>query len=849
MKTNLIQSYIQGTPLIQQYNSRKAEDNFDVHKELATRTFIKPLPSNGHLVQNTIFDVPSEIYNDIKYNFKALKHSINGEANDHELGYLNDMGMKFGGLAIASYLFARKSTPLTKVMEFVGLGSFFAAMDIWPKLALQLPAYLIHGVDVRQKYVDNYGRKKLFYQDHQFIPWNLYSDEEINKIGDKMGVPKDMKNRRDFIQEKMRKIALQNNTLWMLTSGFATPIMSALICNALEKPITNYQREKQIKKADELLKNFPQEIKKYSFDKNAEKLNLLLDNNVSKNLTPETVNDIVKTMTEGLDAVTACAVEKDIKNILPSMEVFNVNSEAAVKIQNLFIKNFAPLNLSSEISARIIPDINAIENTFNEQGLLTDGVKDFSEHIKAVQSLLERNIQKFTEENPNNPLNNKLTLFRKKLIHSVIHGDDSALKITLKSKHSAVLSEDIKLKLKDTLKIINDLKSKNIVLDQYAYIKYAQAPETVLADDWNSISRNLLKPLGITEKEIKDTRYDRKLVAKLLRDKFDAIVSSDSKYFEVINSIQKELSKLPQIRIFEGEGEQEIGDGAFKEKVVSTFKEASESLKKYGMNSTAEALAGFDEQGTTSLKHIYLKFVDDRILGVKSSFYRILNTLDVYRRIAKVENVDFVLNSTMPREVKEELVELCKNLLISAHASDYATKFYSRRNVELNPQNKAPDFYSQIETHEGKVVNRYLGTHKPEELAELSNDRKFFEAAMKLMYDGELHPDTMNGIKDSVFKQDFLNYRKEVLKYLGGDKYFAKPNHLVNGEVHPSSSLLRMLLLGSAPDEMISKLCRQRYNSTKWLKIFGTLGASLLGVTVLAQFFTGRMPKSSKEGR
>ena len=102
-------------------------------------------------------------------------------------------------------------------MEFIGLASFFGAMDLWPKLALQLPAYLIHGFNIRQKYEDSYGRKKLFYQDHQFIPWDLYSDKEINKIGDRLGIPKDIPNRREFIQEKMRKIALQNNTMWMLT--------------------------------------------------------------------------------------------------------------------------------------------------------------------------------------------------------------------------------------------------------------------------------------------------------------------------------------------------------------------------------------------------------------------------------------------------------------------------------------------------------------------------------------------------------------------------------------------------------------------------------------------------------
>lgn len=235
--TNLIQSYVTKHPNAQQYNSDKAVRDFDVKKELSNRTFIKPLPSNGKLVRTGPMDILSETKKNVKYDFNAFRHAVKGEANDHELGRLNDVGMKLGGLAIASYLFTKKQTPMTKLFEFVGLASFFGAMDIWPKLFIQLPAWLVHGVNVRQQYEDSFGRKKMFYQDHQFIPWDLYKDDEINKIGDRLGVPKNIPNRREYIQEKMRKIALQNNTLWMLTAGFATPLMSALICNRLEKPL------------------------------------------------------------------------------------------------------------------------------------------------------------------------------------------------------------------------------------------------------------------------------------------------------------------------------------------------------------------------------------------------------------------------------------------------------------------------------------------------------------------------------------------------------------------------------------------------------------------------------------
>ena len=189
--TNLIQSYIQGYPASSQYNSEKAVKDFDVNKELANRTFIKPLPNNGKLIRQSIFDIPSTIKKDFSYDLKAIGHAAKGEANDHELGRINDVGMKLGGLAIAAYLFTKKQTPMTKIFEFIGLGTFFASMDLWPKLFIQLPAYLIHGVNVRQQYEDSFGRKKMFYQDNQFIPWDLYSDKEINKIGDRLNVPKD----------------------------------------------------------------------------------------------------------------------------------------------------------------------------------------------------------------------------------------------------------------------------------------------------------------------------------------------------------------------------------------------------------------------------------------------------------------------------------------------------------------------------------------------------------------------------------------------------------------------------------------------------------------------------------
>ena len=82
-----------------------------------------------------------------------------------------------------------------------------------------------------------------------------------------------------------------------------------------------------------------------------------------------------------------------------------------------------------------------------------------------------------------------------------------------------------------------------------------------------------------------------------------------------------------------------------------------------------------------------------------------------------------------------------------------------------------------------------------------------------------------------------------MFSYLGGDEYFTKKSHKVAKGSADSTAEFRFQLLGSSIEDMFTKLFNQKFNSKTWLKIFGGLGACLLGVTVLSQFFMGRMPK------
>ncbi len=866
MRTNLIQSYLNNnTKAAQQYNSDNTKKNFDVHHELSNRTFIKPLPSNGHLVNNTLFDMPSELFKDVKYNIKALNKSIKGKANDHELGTLNDLGMKLGGLGIATYLYARKVTPLSKVMEFVGLASFFAAMDIWPKLALQLPAYLVHGFDIRQKYRDNYGTKKPVFLDHQFIPWDLYSDEKINKIGDRMRVPKDMKNRRDFIQEKMRKIALQNNTMWMLTSGFATPIMSALICDALQKPIANYQDKKLNKKADAILTNFHNEIDAYDFSEKAKSFETLLEKNKGLTITPDLFKDIAKNLSVGLDTITARALETDLRRTILT-EGSDINASTFDKV-GAALKDMLKTLPAEEVES-IIPSANEIIDKLEispdkknalKSGESLKGITDFSDYVKAILNATDEKIGNFKTQHPDNKNIKAIEFTFNKLMYSTDNTGVSKISTIFKLRPASVLTEESIKKLKNVHEAINTFNAKQMVLNRYTYLKSAQAPETSLANSWNGVlTDDVLKVFGVTDKEIKATRMDSKLVQELMRSKFEDIVADKTKYEDVVKKLVDKLSILESRTQFaEFEKYSEKTDNAFRDCVDKTFDPAAKELRENGMESTARRLKGYDVPGnvdTHCLKDLQMSFVQDRVRGVRSSFYRLLNTLDMFKRISDKENIAAIKGYTyqvdgkdqyvkFSREAQEEMAEMTKQLLMEGRSSDYAVKFFFLRNPELNPTDLTPEqrkkYFTDIETKGGRILNEFFGNTDITKLADNPHDRNFYDSAMRLMYGENLSNDTYNLIKDSNFFNNFVKYRNESLSYFGGDKYFVKPNHRIGDA--SSTTEFRFQLLGNSVDDMFTKLFSSKYNSKKWLNMFGGLGAAVLGITLISQFFMGRM--------
>lgn len=840
MTTNLINNYISTVkqPAMQaspkNIQEKKPKPDFDIETELNTRTFIKPLKGKGHLVRESIVNAPAAFIKDSAYKVKAFKHALNGDANDHELGKLNDVGLTLGGIAIAGYLASRKQTPLTKGMEFVGLASFLASMSLWPKIAIQLPAYLIHGVNVKKQYEDSFGRKKPFYQDPQFIPWDLYSDKEIQKMGNRLGISKKIPNRRDAIQEKMKKLAIQNNTLWMLTAGFATPVMSALICNQTEPLLAKWLNNRKNKNADEILTNLDAySSRKYSTEATYKKLDIIIGKYNNKPVNDELIQSITDVFTENMDLVTAEKIKLDLKNIMQT-NAHSIDENSAKEIAKNLRKLLGSKPIPKEAIVSILPDEAAMVKLFKDYNLFNPNAQsiDVKNASDKILYTIITNIKKYNE-NATEDKQVDLT-YVKKLIASN-NKDKHPIKSVLNSVNSSTLNSSLQEKLHTVARYFDLFAAKRNALNEYAVTKVGSAPETVIANYWNNISNDLLKTLGISSSEIEKVRFDRSLLGELLRGKIEKIVSNDTEFNRVMKDLVAKVAHLNSEIKPSDLSAPLLNNGGPKsayDTVVDTeFDKFAKELKKAGFTRTAEAITNNDNSVGT-LKNVQKAFVSERLLGVKSSFYRLINTLDFYRRIATHAN-DMQSIKDYPREIKEEIIELCKIMTLQGHSSDSATKFYMLRNPHPSMDR------SPLEVKNGKVVNKYFGNVAG--VTDIPGDKYFYQHAMQLMFEEGLSPETKTILGEGIIKDEVKNYRNLILEKIGGESYFAKPRHRVR-PVSDAGSELKFLLTGIAPDELFFKAGQQAYNTKKWLKIFGTFGGVLLGVTVLAQFFLGKMP-------
>ncbi len=742
-----------------------------------------PLEYKGKLLPSRIIGSPITYAKDLKDDFINIKEAAKGKSDDYKLGRINDVAMKLGSLALATYLFVKNPLKLSKVKEYIGFGTFFASMAIWPKLAIQLPIKARTGVDIHQKYIDSQGRKKMLYQDPQYVLTDLYSREDLDRIGRGLKVSENLPDRDDFIKQRAQKTALQGNTLWMMTAGAATPVMSALACNALEAPVSRL----------------------------IEHLNLVSTNRAMN--TPEVFDNI-------------SLIKSDIRELAFSKFLKKNKNQSLSNprfMSKLFEKISAGAN-SATISDGLKQELNSlIEKPELSLDAVMTVLKDktdisgFSESAKKEldKAISEQNFNKIAELAADNAnlTGAKNKKARKQFINSVSK-TLTAEKDKLKSNTTV---DGVSEKLMSLYKTMSQFGRERKVLDNYINVRAVGAGSYV-ANQWDRVSNKFLNGIAgghrsfFRPKELKAlANGDIETLSKCL----DRLAGSKN-YDKVVKDL------VNMVNDYEAEA-----GGSFLENVEikgrEIFTKASNNLKKDNFIHASNKISSSGEIKDTA-QNAVIKGVKENVSGARSSFYRLIQTIDLYKQIQEgslavsLKNAVEAQGQTADKATIERLTNLCKKFLLTATTTDNVEKL------------KSAGFNAS--ENEFKIIMNVLYNSNAENSIERSLSKSVKPEETGKLLKG------FNSYKNE-FKEKVVNWVNGITPEL---------SRRTQGAAEQSMDAVeRNSLVGKPVSEFVKEAASKRLRSNKWLKIFGGGMILLTAVTVAATFAIGRKSKTEKE--
>ena len=782
---------------------------------------VKPDKGQGHLIHDTLKDKIKYFGFDRKYDAKALVDGYSGRAKDHQLGRLNDVGLVAGGLAIAGFIAASKQTAKAKIMEFVGLGSFLLAMKVWPKIAIEMPAKLVHGFNVNKQYIDDQGRKKSVFQDSQYIPWDLYTgerpDENISLIGDKMGIKKDIPNRDEVVKDQMRKVATQNNALWMLSAGVATPVLGALGACAAEGVIDDQLEIVRNKKADAKFRELQEVLRdpatlRKADPKTTEKIAGLLNGRMEAAVDEAFIDSLTDAVSgEVKDPKLLEGIKSDLAEILkPENPVLNKTSKD--KLLEDISSKISKLNLKDKSGNvidinKILPSADELNERLSEAfGIGKDAEiaitsKESAKEVSEVFEVLMRD--KAFESLPQSEIEKMAGAVRKVTTTGL---ESSAA--TLTSKKAGTISAY----LKEVLKFQGTHKE----LENYMGVKIGANEDSVLAKNWKKVEKSLTKALGITDKELKAARLGRVNSEELFARKLEELAApgNEERYKKALDSLMKEMENLNTRLHLNSNGKDLMTEffdavngnyNATKAGITEATKDGALKKSKF-----LETLLEERFEGAGSHKHNFVEGAKERINSVKYTYQRIINSFDVFKRANAVKRTD-----------KEGLdaAKKVKDIVLNAHSKDFSEKFFTDNNV---------NFYKKIYDF-------------------MCSD----EAAKETQ-------EVLDGMPEAT-RNAFKDYKSRLYHIVGNDPSKIKTNHSlpdkpglgvsgknVYGKAEGTANKI-FNIVGKTPSEFLKDAAQKQFNSNKWLRTFGAIGAGVLALTAAAQFAFGGKDDAIKE--
>ncbi len=628
---------------------------------------IKARKPSGELIKENIFQSAASTvksYGDYaKFFYNA---AFKGEGKDYSVGKINDLSIRAGSLGIAAVLAGTKFFPFARGMEFVGLATWFASMAVWPKI-LGVPIKALYGVDINQKYKDSDNRVKMVYEDNQYRPIDIFryvdvdgtpmSEEEyhkkynrdyiyLEKIGDKLGIPKDIKNRNEATMNKMGQIAVQGKTLWMLTAGVMTPVLSSLAADALQKPFKDTLGFFRTYIHSNNLNQLQQHVEKMLGNQNVPRttdINKLFEEfkiNIPKDVENEFLSlipedgifsqeqfDRLKNFLEkrfygtGIHTSLDAAMKIDAKMTEPYV---SLNDEFKTQLRNLVKESF------DEVIAKLPADKKAKlpESFINYQGmnaetlnnllkeLSLDGVNDLN---KVNQDVLRKYLSlgvaaPFEKDMQGNRLlREALNRIKASISEKTLALYDSKRHYIISKQHIEKIFKftEMNLQLRDSIKLFEKATIKNI-------------SESATAISWETVPQKYLKALGFSNKELAIlATVDSDRASKLIAERLEKIAANESLYQKVLQTMskyaQKAVSKEEKAVI----------------QLVGTIDNPGALFKlRELMTSCAQANFGWGmAKSVSDFYNISIHNVQRKFRNTMDSFIRPIKALDVFKHL------------------------------------------------------------------------------------------------------------------------------------------------------------------------------------------------------------------------
>ena len=857
---NKINSSIQNT----QYTSqlRKAIAEQDAYRAfLLNANSIAPQPNRAYLLKsrNPISSVIIGAYDMGKDVIELGKALVTGKSNDNQLGRFNDLGMKLGSLGIASYLFTKRGTGTKGLMEFIGAGSFFAAMAAWPRLLISEPLKLLYGFDIRQQYVDAQGRKKRLYLDNQFVP-DLYSQEEIDRVADKLGIDKTTHDYRELTKEKMRTIALQGNTLWMLTAGFS-PLLTSMICNLAERGVTkyivNHNCNEAIKNLDNIEQIAKNKLKDPAFNSvDAKDLKALTD--------PVLANPDGKYFRHAATILNPFHVimnARDIDDTNLISDLRNYSQEITKALEESFENQRA-----SSVTESIV-NYDGLMEILNKR--LGTGIADIQgnvaepEFISQIKKAYKR--VGFEHDGVSYLPSKQIEEVYNAVVQGVTNPEDIE-RLSAAYKECLGLQPNSKEAIEDVCKNIRNIyntqtrpiSARIVTLSEFLNAVGGQKYESFQTSVHLASLNEFMDSLHLSYSELKEARLDPERAKTVLSAKLGKIVSSDESYSSFISDITSKQAKFENsvvsrffdsfaqkanrilsdvfelipddspLAIFKGEIQYDIDE--LKKFVSKELGVSYEELVKRngGEEISLEKLVEFCKQNSKNppyqrtspiMQRVIQFFVEEKSAGVKATGQRYILAADFERRLKTGELETYWKYLTGGQELSDSIIKACREIIYDGTMNDSASKFFVTGNGELGP----------------KIL----------ELLFKRSD--FIPEGAKVPY-GSLSELTYDSCNNSLL--DALNKtRNNLYNIYATQKDLARAGHIDPSAYIDANPKVQYSMFGKAASELFMETASKRFNDTHWMRIFLPLTIGVMALTIFSQLFFGKVKNEHLYGK